>query len=71
MRLKHIFALMELMDLGREENTFLHILPGHELTDTFHTALLFRFYEGYLLLKLRNLLRQWVQEEVLHKLRGR
>ena len=71
MRLKHIFALVELMDLGREENTFLHILTGHELTDAFLTALLFCFYEGYLLLKLRNLLRQWVQEEVLHKLRGR
>ena len=28
MRLKHIFALVELMDLGREENTFLHILTG-------------------------------------------
>ena len=71
MRLKHIFALVELMDLGREENTFLHILTCHELTDAFRTALLFRFDEGYLLLKLRNLLRQWVQEEVLHKLRGR
>ena len=71
MRLKHIFALVELMDLGRKENTFLHILTGHELTDAFRTALLFCFYEGYLLLKLRNLLRQWVQEEVLHKLRGR
>ena len=71
MRLKHIFALVELMDLGREENTFLHILTSHEPTDALRTAFLFRFYEGDLLLKLRNLLRQWVQEEVLHKLRGR
>ena len=71
MRLEHIFALMELVYLGREEYPFFKVFPGHEFTNGILAALLFCFYEGYLLLKLRNLLRQWVQEEVLHKLRGR
>jgi len=71
MRLEHIFTLMQLVYLGREEYPLFHILTGHESTDALRAALLFRFDKSYLLFKLRNLLRQWVQEEVLHKLHGR
>ena len=69
--LQHILSLMKLVYLRREENALFEIFAGHEFPDGVTATLLFSLYERELFFKLRNLLRQWVQEEVLHKLRGR
>ena len=66
-----VLLLVQLMYFLREHYALFHVFGIHKFPYLLRALLLHRLYDGHLSLKLRNRLRKRVQEEALHRLRGR